>query len=93
MGQERAHRINEEGLTRSDRHLPITATTTLTVRDQVVDIDSSGGTAITVTLPPVSEAKGKIFAIYVTAYSGAITLSHHGDSSDLHSFIYCDGAH
>ena len=60
-----------------------TATCTLKVYENVVDIDSSAGTAITITLPTAAEAIGLLFSLYVTAYSGAITIADGSQSLDF----------
>lgn len=60
-----------------------TATCTLAVYERYVLVDSSAGTAITITLPPVDQCQGMIFTIYVTAYSGAITLGDGSKSADF----------
>ena len=79
---ERQNRIMAEQCS-PEQPITITETTTLGCHQRVVDIDSSGGTAITVTLPPAAEAKGLMFSLYVTAYSGAITIGDGSQSLDF----------
>lgn len=56
-----------------------TASATLTILEQVVECDSTAG-IMTITLPPVSEAKGKIFSIYLDTDGGDITIQDQDDS-------------
>lgn len=79
----------------------ITATATLRPGQRNVQIDSSAGTAITLTLPHPAECVGAIFALSVRAYSGAITISDGSASADFTAptfngvddgqCLYCDG--
>lgn len=78
-----------------------TATCTLAAHERHVLIDSSGGADITITLPPPDECVGAIFTLYVSAYSGAITISDGSKSADFTAptfngvddgqCLYCDG--
>lgn len=54
---------------------------TMNVYDLVVEADVSGG-SITITLPPVAEARGKIYSIeLLDADSGECTVTDAGDDS------------
>ena len=63
--------------------LPVTKTATCTLKtyETSVEIDSTAG-AMTVTLPPAAEMRGKIVFLYVTVFVGAITIAA-GDSQDF----------
>ena len=77
------------------------ATCTLKPYERFVLIDSSGGTAITITLPPPDQCVGMIFTLYVSAYSAAITISDGSKSADFSAptfngaddgqCLFCDG--
>lgn len=82
MGMSRVGRIHEEQAVVSNVVF-ITETTALGAQQVLVDIDSSAGTAITVTLPPAAEMRGKMVSLYVTAYSGAITIADGSQSLDF----------
>lgn len=57
----------------------ISASTTLTPKDQVVVASITGN--IIVTLPPVAEAKGKFYSIILRARTaGTLTVADAGDS-------------
>lgn len=56
-----------------------TAAATLTILEQVVSCDSTAG-AMAITLPPVSEAKGKIFSITLAVDGGDVTIQDQDDS-------------
>lgn len=77
-----------------------TATCTLVPYETDVEIDTSGGTAVTITLAPAAECKGLLITLYVIGYSGAITIAA-GNSQDFSAptfngaddgaCYYCDG--
>lgn len=50
-----------------------TADASLSIREQHVEVDSSSNT-VAITLPPVAEAKGLMFVIYVQTYTSAVTI-------------------
>lgn len=59
-------------------------TLALTVGDRVVRADLSGTSAVTVTLPPVQEARGMIFTIHATiADTAALTVQDNDESEDF----------
>jgi len=75
--------------------------------ETTVIIDSNAVSAFTVYLPPVGEAKGKIYCITLVAYTNAVTVTHlDTDSEDFHGgstislnanydrvALYSDGTH
>lgn len=64
----------------------ITAATTLGLYQNVVRASSSGS-AYTITLPSVTEAKGMTFTFNATAISGNITIAHAGDSEQWTNIV------
>ena len=52
----------------------------MTIRDVRVECDSSDG-AFTITLPPVGEAAGKTFSIYLTVDGGDVTIEDSANDS------------
>lgn len=58
----------------------ITETGTLDVWDLVTHVDSTDGT-ITITLPSVEAARGKIYTITCETFSSNITISDAGDDT------------
>ena len=61
-----------------------TITATMTVRDQVVLITCVGGNAMTITLPSVKQAKGRIYSLRLIAAGGtAATIQDLGDDAAL----------
>ena len=62
-----------------DKFAKKTADATLNVRETLVYADSTDG-AFTITLPPVGEAKGLFFSIYMTADGGNVTIADGDDS-------------
>jgi len=93
-------RVHREQL-RDDKFVTKTATCTLKPHELFVNIDSTAG-SMTVTLAPVAEMRGKFVTLYVTVYSGAITIAA-GDSVDFTAptfngvddgcVFYSDGVH
>ena len=79
----RAARIHGER-SGDDKFAVKTASCTLTVREQRVHVDSSAGDAIAIALPNVAEAKGLMFSIICTAYSGAVTIT----AASTYDFAY-----
>jgi len=60
-----------------------TGATSLSVEDQFVECDDSGGAAYEITLPSVSEAKGRFYFIYRTDAAGYdITVAPNDDVAD-----------
>lgn len=64
-----------------DKHRTLTADVSINVWDQACIIDSTDG-AFTVTLPPVAEAKGKIYTFYMTVDGGDVTIQNRDDCPD-----------
>jgi len=58
----------------------ITSATTLDVYDLVAHVNSSGG-AVTVTLPAVEKARGKIYSITAETVGNNITITDAGDDT------------
>lgn len=97
-------RLDEEQLRQEDFFVTKTATCTLKPYERLVFIDSSGGaTAVTITLPPVAEMRGKLLVLYASAEpSGTITIAA-ADSVDFSAptfdgvddgqLLYSDGIH
>ncbi len=80
-----------------------TASCTLKPYEKFVNLDSSGGaTALTFNLPPVAEMCGEMIVLYVTGFSGTITIAA-ADSVDFSApsfgeaddgaLLYSDGVH
>ena len=59
----------------------VTAAHTLAVYEQVALVDSTLG-AITLTLPPVGEAKGKFYSILFQTDNGDLTVQDQDDAYD-----------
>ncbi|RLG99224.1 hypothetical protein DRO38_08030 [Candidatus Bathyarchaeota archaeon] len=57
-----------------------TADYSMTIRDARVECDSTDG-AFTVTLPPVGEAAGKMFSVYLKVDGGDITIEDSANDS------------
>jgi hypothetical protein len=79
------------------------ASCTLKSYEKFVNIDSSAGaTAVAIKLPPVAEMCGEMIVLYVTGFSGAITVTA-ADSVDFSApdfgeandgaLLYSDGVH
>jgi hypothetical protein len=73
----RQNRIESDSVL--DKFYEATEDVTLNVRQTLVYANSTAG-AFTITLPPVSEAKGLIFTIYMTADGGDVTIADSDDS-------------
>ena len=58
-------------------------TASMTVRDQVVLVTTVGGNALTLTLPSVKQAKGRIYSIRLIAAVGSVTIQDLGDDAAL----------
>jgi len=58
-------------------------TASMTVRDQVVLVTTVGGNALTLTLPSVKQAKGRIYSIRLIAAVGSATIQDLGDDAAL----------
>ena len=70
----------EDGQVRDKNEFVTAAAITLDVYDQVVECDTTSN-AITVTLPPVVEAKGKIYSIaLITDGGNDVTIQDQDDS-------------
>ena len=80
-----------------------TSSFTMNLRDKLIYINSAS-IAIVVTLPPVAEAQGMFFALYVSAFTEAITFSAADsidwatveptfDGADDGCVLYSDGRH
>uniref|UniRef100_A0A6M3IYR6 Uncharacterized protein n=1 Tax=viral metagenome TaxID=1070528 RepID=A0A6M3IYR6_9ZZZZ len=79
MGQE--ERIDrEQSELVADKFQTLTATGTLDVWDLVTNVDSSGA-AVTVTLPAVEKARGKIYTITAETVGNNITITDAGDDT------------
>ena len=72
MGAERYNRQMAELLPDSAL-VTKTADASLNIRETHIEVDSSSNT-VAITLPPVAEAKGLIFTIYVKTYTSAVTV-------------------
>jgi hypothetical protein len=71
-------------------HNPV-ADYTMTTRDYVLRPDSSGG-AITITLPPVAEAKGRFYSI-ISRGGPSVTIEDNNDDSECwQGDVVLDGA-
>lgn len=64
-----------------DKHRTLTEAVSINVYDQACIIDSTAG-AFAVTLPSVSEAKGKIYTFYMKTDGGNVTIQDRDDSPD-----------
>lgn len=93
-------RVHREQL-RDDKFVTKTATATLKPYELYVMIDSTAG-AMTITLAPVAEMRGKFVVLYVVTYSGAITIAAAGsvdfsaptfNGADDGIVFYSDGVH
>jgi len=73
----RQNRIEAESV--ADKFVSKTANATLNVYETLVYADSTAG-AFTITLPPVAEAKGVMFSIYMTVDNGDVTIADQDDS-------------
>ena len=58
-----------------DKYVNPNADYQMSVRDYVVRPSSQGAGAITITLPPVAEARGRIYTIIARAASGTNTIT------------------
>lgn len=67
----------------------ITESTTLEVYEQVALVDSTGG-ALTLTLPPVTEAKGRFYSILFITDNGDLTVADQDDSYDWNDLTVDD---
>lgn len=66
-----------------DKYVEASATYQMTTRDYVVRVSTtSGGSAFTLTLPPVVEARGRTYSVLMRAKNGVknVTIAHKGDS-------------
>lgn len=78
-------RPNRMAAEQNSMNMPVvkTATATLAAYETDVEIDSSAGSAITITLQPVSEMKGVLVTLICTDYSGTVTISDGSYSMDF----------
>ena len=93
-------RVQREQL-RDEKFVTKLVTATLKPYELFVNIDSSAG-AMTITMAPVAEMRGKFVTLYVTAVTGGITIAA-GDSVDFSAptfngaddgcVFYSDGIH
>ena len=76
-----------------DKYVEVTSAYTMSVRDYVVRASTSGG-AFTLTLPKVSEAKGRFYSIVKRSGGAtALTIAHAGDSESWSNIsLASDGA-
>ena len=82
MSMESQKDILESGMVKeADRTEAITASATLEVYEQLAICDSTDG-AMTLTLPPVGEAKGKFYSIIFETDNGDLTVADQDDSYD-----------
>ena len=82
MSMESQKDILESGIVKeADRTEAITASATLEVYEQLAICDSTDG-AMTLTLPPVGEAKGKFYSIIFETDNGDLTVQDQDDSYD-----------
>jgi len=89
MLEERKAAINDDQVRDKFEHL--TAETYLTVEEQVAYCDSTAG-AFTVYLPPVVEAKGKIYVVGLLVDNGDLTIADLNDSRDWEGDYTLDDA-
>ena len=85
---ERQARMNNEQVI--SKFAAKTASATLTLDENRVEVDSTAG-AMTITLPPVAEAKGLEFAIILVTDGGDLTIQDQDDSYNW-SDLTCDDA-
>jgi len=64
----------------------VTGAHPMSIRDYVVRADSTNG-AFSLTLPPVTEAMGRIYAIHLSVWGGDVTIQDQGDSEDWTDMI------
>jgi hypothetical protein len=64
----------------------VTGAYPMSIRDYVVRADSTDG-AFSLTLPPVTEAMGRIYAIHLSVWGGDVTIQDHDDSEDWTDMI------
>lgn len=90
MGERRRDRLHSEMNSPSDNFVVVTAASTLTVRQTTVQGDTTSG-AMTTTLPPVAEARGKIFSFYfLTDNSADWTITDYGDETKFTDIVLDD---
>lgn len=83
MGIESEKSRLESGMVKESVQVePATESQTLAVYEQVVRVDSSGG-AVTITLPPVTEARGKFYSIKLITAGNNCTVQDQDDSYDF----------
>ena len=70
----RQSRISQEQYA---QNIPVTKTASCTIKsyESVVEVDSSAGVAIALVMPHPAECIGCFITVYVTAFSGGITLT------------------
>ena len=65
----------------TDKVAFVTGAYPMSIRDYVVRADSTDG-AFSLTLPPVTEAMGRIYAIHLSVWGEDVTIQDQGDSED-----------
>lgn len=73
---------------------PVTGDTTKTLElyEQHIELDASGAVAATLTLPPVSYARGLTYTIFMRTAGAAVTLQDQDDSTDFQGDYTIDAA-
>ncbi len=80
-------RIHKEMNSASDNFVIELTTGTLTIRETTVRGDSSAG-AFTTTLPPVAEARGKLFSFRFITDNGDWTITDYGDDAEFADLVF-----
>jgi len=87
MTQERFARQMQEIVSGDDAFAVKTESCTLALYEQQIRVNSTSG-AVEIKLPPVAEAKGRLYSIIVETYVSAVTVVDQDDSYDWSDFTH-----